>query len=72
MRCPQNWLNISFRGVDGKVCAFWYDRPEFEPAFCQTFFLPFHISYRIGKAFIFNKMKEIIKKLKIKFRVGLG
>ncbi len=41
-------FNISFSGVDGKA-------REFEPAFCRTFFLPFQISYRIGKAFIFNK-----------------
>ncbi len=35
-------------------------------------FFPFQMSYRIRKAFIFYKIKEIIKKLKIKDRVGLG
>ncbi len=33
---------------------------------------PFQLSYCIGKAFIFYKIKEIIKKLKLKYRVGLG
>ncbi len=41
--------------------------------FGKLFFLPFQISNRIRKAFIFFiKIKEIIKKLKIKYRVGLG
>ncbi len=31
-------LHISFNDVDGKACAFWCDRPEFEPTFSQTFF----------------------------------
>ncbi len=46
--------------------------PGSNPSSAELFFLPFQISYRIGKAFIFNKIKEIIKMLKIKHRVGLG
>ncbi len=62
-------LNISFSGVDGKACAFWRDRPEFEPTFCR-FFSSSPFSNLIWK-FISIKMKEIIKKSK-KYRVGLG
>ncbi len=29
-------FNISFIGVDGKVCAFWGDRPKFDLAFCRA------------------------------------
>ncbi len=47
-------LSICFSGVDGKEHAFWRDRREFQPTFRQTFFLPFKISYRIGKE-SFNK-----------------
>ncbi len=58
---------FKFNVADVKALDFWRDQPEFVPTFCQTFFLPFQISYRIKKAFIFNKkMKEIIKKLKMK------
>ncbi len=54
--------------------SFWHDRPEFEPAFCQFFPLPFQISYHIRKAFIFNKIEGNNKKVvnKISVRVGVG
>ncbi len=60
-----------FSGVDGRAHAFDAVEPSSRLPFAELF-LPFQISYRIRKAFIFNKMKEIIKKLKIKYRVGLG
>ncbi len=69
-------FNIGFSGVNGKAYAFWCDRPEIKPAFWQTFFLPFQISYRIEKAFIFNKNKGNNKKVENKVssrdRVGVG
>ncbi len=44
--------------------------PSSNPPFAELFFSIFK-STHIAKAFIFNKMKEIIKKLKIKYRVGV-
>ncbi len=68
------WSSVSV--VDGKACAFWRDRPEFEPTFCRTIFLPFQITYRIGKAFIFNKNEgnnqRVENKVLGRFKVGVG
>ncbi len=36
-------------------CSFWCDRPGFETTFRLTFSLPFQISNRIRKVFIFKK-----------------
>ncbi len=48
-------LNISFSGVDVRRVLFYAIDPSSNPPFAKLFFLPFQISYRIGKAFIFNK-----------------
>ncbi len=53
-------FNISFSGIDGKEHTF------------DAIAIDFQISYRIGRHLFSIKMKEIIKKLKIKYRVGLG
>ncbi len=50
--------NISSSGADGKsrVMSFWRNRPVARSRLWTIFFfLPFQISYRIVKAFIFNK-----------------
>ncbi len=69
-------FSIGFSGVDGKAHAFCRGRPEFESAFCRTFFLPFQISYRIRKAFIFNKNEgnnqKVENKVSGRARVGVG
>ncbi len=40
-------------------------------SFSNFFLIPFQISYRIGKAFIFNKKEGNNKKVE-KYQVGLG
>ncbi len=49
--------------------SFWCDRPVVRSCLLPNFFFSLFKS-RIVKAFIFNKNKEIIKRLKIKYQVG--
>ncbi len=48
--------------------------PSSNPPFAELLFLPFQISYRIGKAFIFNKNEGNNQKVenKVLGRVGVG
>ncbi len=48
-------VNHQISGADGKAQVFSHDRLVRIHLFAKLFFLPFKISYRIGKAFIFNK-----------------
>ncbi len=66
-----NHRKLQWQMVRYVTYSFWRDRHGFESAFWRTFFLHFQISNDIRKAFSI-KMKEITKKLKIKYRVGLG
>ncbi len=64
---------VSSNGTDVKeVVLIFTQLTRVRIRLLARFFLPFQMSYRIEKAFIFNKIKEIIKQLKIKDRVGLG
>ncbi len=63
-------LVICSSGADGKACDVLILMRSTHPPVGKLFF-SLQISCRIGKAFIFNKMKGIIKKLKMKYRVGL-
>ncbi len=64
-------ISISYSDIDGKAFTFWRDRPEFDPAFSRTFFLPFQISYKAFSLFK-KKKKNEGNKLKMKYRVGVG
>ncbi len=56
--------NNSSSHIGSKACNNWHDDPSSNPPF--AFLLPFHISYHIGKAFIFSKNEGNNWKVKIK------
>ncbi len=65
-------FSISVSGVDGKTHAIYAVDQSSRPPFAKLFFSLFK-SHIASERHLFSiKMKEIIKKLKIKYRVGLG
>ncbi len=65
-------LHISFSGVDGKGMLFDAIEPSSNPPFAELFFTLFKSHIASERHLVSIKIKEIIKKLKIKYRVGLG